>query len=83
MNITNQTCFSNCNLLFKMTSSCPTNKINFNENFSLNDFYEALMVFLSIAPYPTGILIIIYTLYNKTSRSLFVCGLLLCQVNKN
>lgn len=82
MNITYLSCDSNCHSFFKFTSSCPLNQINLNENFNFNDLNEIMMVILSIAPYPTGIAIIFYAIFYKTSRSLFISGLLLAQVKQ-
>ena len=69
--IKNLDCSIPCNILLYFCSSCPTKIINYF-NPSKSDFFEIIMILLSLTPYPVVFLFLCLTAYFRTSRSFFL-----------
>jgi membrane-associated phospholipid phosphatase len=67
-----------CPFLFQKLNSCPT-KPNFSENSFLGNVFELSMMFCSAFPYCLVALIVLLSIFNKTTRGFFLTFLLLFQ----
>ena len=67
-------CSIPCNIILYFASSCPTKSINFIPKSS-SDFFEIIMILLSLTPYPIVFLLLCLAAYLRTSRSVFLLGL--------
>ena len=67
-----------CPLLFQKLNSCPT-KPNFNENSLPENIFELSMMFFSAFPYFLVLLIVLFSILNKTTRGFFLTFLILFQ----
>jgi membrane-associated phospholipid phosphatase len=68
-------CSIPCNFLVYFSSSCPTRIINFSSPSGV-DIFEIFMILLSLIPYPLVFILLILAGYFRTSRSIFILGLL-------
>ena len=68
-------CSIPCNIILFFASCCPTKKINYFFP-SISDFFEMIMILLSLTPYPTVFLFLCLTAYFRTSRLVFLLALL-------
>ena len=67
-------CSIPCNIILYFASSCPTKSINFIPKSS-SDFFEIIMILLSLTPYPIVFILLCLAAYLRTSRSVFLLGL--------
>ena len=67
-------CSIPCNIILYFASSCPTKSINFISKSS-SDFFEIIMILLSLTPYPIVFILLCLAAYLRTSRSVFLLGL--------
>ena len=67
-------CSIPCNIILYFASSCPTKSINFIPKSS-SDFFEIIMILLSLTPYPIVFILLVLAAYLRTSRSVFLLGL--------
>ena len=67
-------CSIPCNIILYFASSCPTKLINFIPKSS-SDFFEIIMILLSLTPYPIVFILLCLAAYLRTSRSVFLLGL--------
>ena len=67
-------CSIPCNIILYFACSCPTKSINFIPKSS-SDFFEIIMILLSLTPYPIVFILLCLAAYLRTSRSVFLLGL--------
>ena len=67
-------CSIPCNIILYFASCCPTKSINYFPPSS-SDFFEIIMILLSLTPYPIVFLLLCLAAYLRTSRSVFLLGL--------
>ena len=67
-------CSIPCNIILYFASSCPTKLINFIPKSS-SDFFGIIMILLSLTPYPIVFILLCLAAYLRTSRSVFLLGL--------
>ena len=67
-------CSIPCNIILYFASSCPTKSINYLPRSS-SDFLEIIMILLSLTPYPIVFILLCLAAYLRTSRSVFLLGL--------
>lgn len=66
-------CSIPCPSIVKNFDACPSKEIDV---LVIGDWYEIFLVFLSCTPYPVGFIIIISSLYYRTTRLVFISGML-------
>lgn len=67
-------CSIPCNIILYFARSCPTKSINFIPKSS-SDFFEIIMILLSLTPYPIVFILLCLAACLRTSRSVFLLGL--------
>ena len=76
--IKNIDCSIPCNIILYFADSCPTKSINYFPPSS-SDFFEIIMITLSFTPYPVVFLLLCLSAYLRTSRSIFLLGLVFAE----